>query len=415
MAYRIKDKVGFLVEASKILSSSLDYNVTLLSVARLVVTNIADFCMIDLIGENGILHRVASHVADPKKREIAKQMFDYPPDPRNKEAIYTTASSGKPILIAQVTDEWLKKASKIPEERNVLKKLGVISFIFVPLKSRGRVIGVLTIVSSHKNFSYSRDDLTLAEELASRAGIAVDNARLYTDAQEAVSTRDEFLSIASHELRTPLTSILLQVQAVLKNIRKDSDEKSGSQRIIEMLEHTEQQSKRLARLINDLLNVSVIATGRLNLEKERVDLSDLVKEVLKRFSMQPKPLRIPVILKGAESTIVGFWDKVRLEQVISNLLSNANKYGRGKSVTIKIKKDKNDAVLIIQDKGIGIKEEYQKIIFERFKRGVSGRDYRGLGVGLYISRQIIEAHGGTITLESKVGKGSTFTIRLPLK
>ncbi|MBI2074756.1 MAG: GAF domain-containing sensor histidine kinase [Candidatus Levybacteria bacterium] len=408
----------FLSEASKILSSSLDYNTTLDSIADLVVTNIADFCIIDLLKEAGEIDRVTVKVADPKKQKLAQRMFNYPPDPKNKDAIYDTARRGRPILIVKATREWINNVSRIPGEHEVIRKLGLNSHIFVPLKSRGKVIGVLTIASSNKDFSYSRSDVVLVGELGARAGIAVDNARLYSEAQEAVRARDEFLSIASHELKTPLTSILLQLQTVLQKIRNNKSlyvkKDNYRSNIISMLESTEYQSKRLAKLINDLLNISLVSIGRLELQPERVNLSNIVEDVIRNSEIQFKNAGYKIHVK-TDKEIIGRWDKVRIEQVIINLVSNAIKYGNKKPIDIIARKKNNHAELIVKDRGIGISSTHQKHIFERFKRAVSGVEYRGLGVGLYISKQIIETHKGKIELKSSIGKGSTFTVKLPLK
>ncbi len=411
MAYTIKDKLQFLSEASKILSSSLDYNITLTSIANLIVKNIADFCAIDLLSDNGELRCVVTRASNYVNKKLVYEMFRFSPDPKNKNATYDVVKSRKSILIDRVTEEWLRSSSRFLKERALIKKLKISSFMFVPLKSRGKIIGVLTIASSDKNFSYNKNDVLLAEELGVQAGIAVDKARLYMETQEALQARDEFLSIASHELRTPVTSILLHVQAVLNNMRNDVQTKDNK-RMVKMLETTEQQTRRLAKLINDLLNVSLVTTGRLDLEKEEADLAVIVKDALTRFEVQLKKAKIPVKLQVKKS--IGYWDKVRLEQVISNLISNAIKYGRGKQISITVKKVGNEAVCSIEDKGIGIKPQYQKIIFERFKRGVLNKDYRGLGVGLYIANQIVHLHGGIISIKSKINRGSTFTIRLPI-
>lgn len=413
MAYVIKDKLHFLYEASTLLSSSLDYNATLTRIAKLVVNNIADFCIIDLLQKNGTMQRVAVRVSDPRKQQMANVFFDLPPDPRNKEAIYDVARTGRPILIKKATTSWLKNVSKLPEEHSAIKNLSLNSHIFVPLKSRGKVIGVLTFASNKRDFSYDMDDLLLAEDLAARAGIAVDKAMLYFEAQEAIRARDEFISIASHELKTPLTAIILHLGESLRRIRKSSKEQTKAADIEKLLEICESQANRLSRLINDLLNMSVITTGRLKLEKEKVNLTNIVKDILTQFKPQLKKSKIQVVLTG-ENSVTGLWDKVRLEQVISNLISNALKYGRGNPITIKLKKGDRKAVLYIKDKGIGIREEEQQYLFDLFTRGTSAREYFGQGIGLYISRQIIEAHKGTLSLQSKEGVGSTFTIELPL-
>lgn len=411
MPYHIKNNIQFLAESSKILSSSLDYNVTLASIADLIVTNIADFCLVDII-EKGQMIRVAARASKKDKQKLANKFFDYPPDPQNKQAIYDAAEVKKPIVIKTVTDKWLRSVSRFKEEQNTVKDLELKSLIFAPMISRGKVVGVITMGSSQPGFSYSDDDAAFIDELASRAGLAVDNARLFSRAQEALRTRDEFLSIASHELKTPLTSILLNLQLALSKIRR-TDGDTLPQNVIKMIEQSEQQGRRLSKLINDLLNISVISTGRLEIEREPLDLRELTDEVIGRFKLQLKKAKTRLILKGKKG-VVGLWDKVRLEQVISNLISNAIKYGGAKPIRVEIKKYGKKGIVSVKDQGIGIKSQDLGRIFERFKRAVSGRDFKGLGVGLYISKQIVEAHGGKIKVKSKEGKGSEFTVELPL-
>jgi signal transduction histidine kinase len=412
MPYIVGDKMHFLSEASKILSSSIDYNVTLAVVAKLLVTNIADFCIIDIL-EGHKLKRLAVKVSDPTKQKLALKMFDFIPNPKNKLAIYDTAKLGTPVIIPKATKRWLRTVSRIEEERKVIQELALNSHLFVPLKSRGEVIGVLTIASMDKNFSYSNEDAVFIEELATRIAIAVDKARLYSEAQNALQMRDEFLSIASHELKTPLTSILLNLQGVLKKISNINSKEPQIEEIRKMVELSKHQSDRMTRLINDLLNVSVASTGRLKIEKEKMDLSALVEDVLLQFKTKLESSHIKVIFKNKEK-IVGRWDKIRLEQVISNLLSNAIKYGNNKPIVIELRKEEKSAVFIIKDNGIGIGKKDQEMIFQQFRRAVAPQTYSGLGVGLYISNQIVDAHKGSIFVSSIPGKGSTFTVILPL-
>lgn len=233
------------------------------------------------------------------------------------------------------------------------------------------------------------------------------------EAQEAVRARDEFLSIASHELKTPLTSMLLQIQSGLRIVANGSLELSP-ERVVNILKTSEQQSKRLATLINTLLDVSRITAGRLNLEISEVNLSAIVEDIVKRFHEEIKRSGSKISL-STRPTVKGNWDKLRLEQIITNLVSNAIKYGKGKPIEIQVEQDSEFAKLIIKDKGIGIARKDSERIFARFERAVAEREYKGMGVGLYIVRKIIEAHGGEIVLKSKVGAGSTFTITLPLR
>lgn len=241
--------------------------------------------------------------------------------------------------------------------------------------------------------------------------------KLHTDllhAKDEIKARDEFLSIASHELKTPLTAMLLQLQSVLHNIRNVSLANFSVDKLLRMLDSAEQQSKRLSKMINDLLNVSLITTGKLDLEKESMDLSQTVKDVVERFTEKAKKedtsLKVMV-----DEHIKGSWDKLRIEQALTNLLTNAMKYGKGKPVLIKAHKEGTHAVITVQDHGIGIPDEKLEKIFVRFERAVSKQSFEGLGVGLYITKQIVSAHHGKIRVESKEQKGSTFTLTLPLK
>lgn len=235
----------------------------------------------------------------------------------------------------------------------------------------------------------------------------------YAQAQEEIQSRDEFLSVASHELKTPLTSMLLQIQTALHNIRSVSLAQFSVEHLLKMLESAENQTKRLSRMINDLLNVSLITTGKLDLELEELDLTELVRNVLEDFSQKLEKDNYEVILNAGEP-VVGKWDKVRIEQAVSNLISNAIKYGKKRPIHITVSKKETIGRMVMRDEGIGIPASELKRIFALFQRAVSPNDYKGLGVGLYITNQIVKAHGGHLAVTSKEGKGSTFTMDLPL-
>lgn len=232
--------------------------------------------------------------------------------------------------------------------------------------------------------------------------------------KKEIKARDEFLSIASHELKTPLTAMLLQLQTALYNIRNVSLANFSVENLLKMLQSTEQQSKRLAKMINDLLNVSLITTGRIDLVTEDVDLSRLVKDVVDRFDEKAKKEGYKIEIK-TDNHVVGTYDKTRIEQVVTNLLSNAMKYGEKKPITITVHKHNSTGKITVADQGIGIPQEQQERVFELFERAVPNHDYKGLGVGLYISSQIVKAHNGKILLSSEPDEGSTFTVELPLK
>ncbi|MEK9169206.1 MAG: HAMP domain-containing sensor histidine kinase [Patescibacteria group bacterium] len=237
----------------------------------------------------------------------------------------------------------------------------------------------------------------------------------YAKASEEIRARDEFLSIASHELKTPLTSMLLKLHNMINNIRNVSLANFSVPELMKVLENAEQQIKSLATMINDLLNVSLITTGRMDLDLENFDLVAATKRVKENFSeaLERKHYLVKIDVK---SPVIGFWDRARIEQVITNLLSNAIKYGENKPIEIKVFSSDGIGKFIIKDQGIGIATEKQKMLFNRFTRVTpTDGEKKGLGVGLYITHQIVKAHNGRVKLFSIPKKGSTFTIELPIK
>ena len=227
----------------------------------------------------------------------------------------------------------------------------------------------------------------------------------------AVAARDEFLSIASHELRTPLTALTLHLQTLLRRLRR-SDEKPTLEEMIATVEAANRLLGRVAKMTNDLLEVSRVAMGRLQLHREEMDLAASVRESVARLEQQLTSAACSVEIR-LEGNPTGRWDPARLDQVIDNLLSNAAKYGAGKPVQVWLGEREERVVLEIRDHGIGVEPEDQRRIFGQFERAVSRRRFGGFGLGLWIARRVVEAHGGTIRLTSAPGLGSTFTVELP--
>lgn len=231
--------------------------------------------------------------------------------------------------------------------------------------------------------------------------------------EEAVHARDEFLSIASHELRTPLTSLTLQAQLRLRNLGKADTSFFSPEKLSQMLENDVKQLRRLSLLVDDMLDVSRISSGSLPLVRSEVQLCGVIDDVVSRyramFDMAGSAVR-----KNCAGNISGYWDRTRLEQVFTNLLSNAAKYAAGKPVEVSIEGGVKSARVIIRDHGMGISPENHERIFKRFERAVSATEISGLGLGLYIARRIVDDHGGTIRVESELGKGAAFIVELPL-
>jgi PAS domain S-box-containing protein len=269
-----------------------------------------------------------------------------------------------------------------------------------PQRLGGRVVG--------RVWSF-RDVTARVHAEKQRDRLLLDERRTRAAAEEAVRLRDEFLSIASHELRTPLTSLQLAIQSLQQRLARGMD----VERVRSAVALSGRQIKRLADLVDMLLDVSRIQAGRLELSRASVDLRELVDEVVTHLGDQIRQSGSALAVR-AEQPVIGRWDPHRLEQVVTNLLTNAIKFGEHAPIEIAITAEDRIARLSVTDHGIGIPVEVQAQLFERFRRGVSSRYYGGLGLGLYITRTIVEAHGGRIRLSSEVGRGSTFCVELPL-
>lgn len=244
------------------------------------------------------------------------------------------------------------------------------------------------------------------------AGTVVDRALARQQAN--IRTRDEFLSVASHELKTPLTSLKLQTQMRQRTLAKGGYATVTPEKLKSMFDTDARQIERLTRLIDDMLDISRINSGRLAMNQESFDLRELAKEVVERHEPQFENAGCKIQLK-ADGPVLGFWDRFRIEQVLTNLLTNAMKYGAGKPVQVELAREGHDKVrLKVTDQGIGVAEENHERIFQRFERAVSASEISGLGLGLYIVREIIEMHRGRITIQSALGKGATFTVELPI-
>jgi signal transduction histidine kinase len=402
----------FLAEASAVLSSGLDAHAALDQLAKLCVPRLADWCVIHVLDDARIAPVTVAH-CDPAKVELARELQRrYPLRPDRPSGAPNVLRTGRAELYEQISDELLAVNAADPERLRILRELGLRSALVVPLRARGRTLGALTLALAESQRRYGAADLVLAEELGRRAGIALDNARLYMEATDAIKARDEFLSIAGHELKTPLAAMSLQVHGLLRLYERG--EAPTAARAIERLQKTVAQTGRLGKLIDQLLDVSRITSGRLKLEPEQVDLLELTREVVARFADDAARAGSPIELR-AGGPVIGRWDRMRLDQVLGNLLSNAVKYGTAKPVFVEVSSAEGKARVSVRDQGIGIALEHQARIFGRFERAVSARHYGGFGLGLWIARQVVEVHGGAIALSSAPGAGSTFTVELPLE
>ncbi|WP_437873536.1 AAA family ATPase [Sorangium sp. So ce363] len=403
-------RAAFLAEAGEIISASLDHGEALSRLARLSVRSFCDWCVIDF-AEGGEARRAFWAHKDPAKEPLLEELRRrYPADRHSPHPSARAWRDGGPLLLPEISDDIIRRHAEDDGHARLIRELGTRSSVIVPLVARGQRIGMLTVVSSAPERRYGDADLALVQEVARRAAIAIDNARLYSAAQEAVRTRDEFLTVATHELNTPMTSLTLTLEAMERALR--AGRSWDPQAMGRQVDRALRQAARLTRLNSELLDVSRINAARLRLDVAEVDLGEVVRDVLARFKLDLARAGCSVSLREC-GRVVGLWDGSRVDQIVSNLLANAIKFGAGKPVEISIGEEAGTARLSVQDHGIGIDPARQGQIFERFERAVSDRHYGGLGLGLYISRRIAEAHGGSIRVESALGAGATFIVELP--
>ena len=537
---RTEEQEHILAEVSKVLASTLDYQETLANIARVVVPQLADWFTVDLVDAQGNFELVEVGHKDPEQVQWARALREkYPVDPASPNGAPHVARTGESELYHEITDEMLAASIKNEEELSIARQLGMTSAMNVPLIARGRTIGVVAFASTESGRKYDERDLALAEEVGRRAGVALDNARLFRDVQQARNQleiilqgvadgiivynasnhiiyaneaaakmigypsvqamldmpspeivsrftmineqgqpfphsqlphrrvlagerdaqaiigycnagagqperwslarsrpvldeegevamvisithditermhaerrKDEFISMTSHELKTPVTSLKGYTNVLQRRLVKQGDEQG-----LQYLARIDAQLNKLTKLINDLLDISKMQAGKLALEIGSFELDALVRETVE--NVQAATSTHQILIEGSvEGRVLG--DKDRLEQVFVNLLSNAIKYSpQAEKVIVHLSQEQEQAIISVQDFGIGIAEAHYQRIFERFYQVTDPEEktFPGLGIGLYISSEIIERHHGRIWVESDKGQGSTFSIALPL-
>lgn len=521
------DSLGFLSEASKIFASSLDYSKTLTAIANLAVPKIADWCSIEMLNDHNQVELLAVKHIDPKKVEWAKELRrKNPTDMRSDKGIAAVIKTGKAQFIPEVTQEIIAAAAPTKNELSLIKKIGLVSIMMLPLNAGTKTIGAITFISTESKRKYTLADLYMAEQLTNRAALAIDNSRLYQNAQELAALvessddaiigkslntaitswnagaerlygykaeeilgkplsilfpeekldelseimeiikmgqsvdhfettrkakdghkidvsvtvsplkdkqgnivgaatiardisvskelerrKDAFIGMASHELKTPITTIRAFIQLLQKKLKDSKDPD-----IKKFLQKTDEQTHKLTDLVGELLDLSKIEAGRLELNKAYINIDALTRDIIEEMrAILPSH---EIILKGSAKNAKLLADKDRIGQVLINLINNAIKYSpEGNKIIIQVENNNKNVIISVQDFGIGISKDHQKRIFDRFYRaaGKSEKTFPGLGVGLYISAEIIKRHGGKIWVQSSKNNGSVFSISLPIK
>jgi len=403
----------FLIEASTALAASLDRETILADFVRLAVSHLADWCAVDAWDENGAIRRWSSDLAGSARHGRCRQV-------EQRTLVLTDAPFGPPNVLRtgqseiapELVEEFLHAIAQTREDDSLLRGLDARSAIVVPLTARGRTLGAVTFVTGGSGRRYRQGDLVLAEDLARRAALAVDNALLYREAQQALQAREAFFSIAAHELKTPTTVILAHAELLERRAEREG---TTSERNLRALRTLSGQADRLSRLIEAVLDVSRLQGGELRLERDAVDLAGLVRRVAEELSLVAGHHTLVCVTPPDPQIIEG--DALRLEQVLQNLVQNAVKYSpHGSTIRVQIEQRNAEVAVSVADQGVGVPEAAIPELFRPFYRASNIDSWvTGFGIGLYVVKEIVTRHGGSVHVASAEGQGSTFTIMLPLR
>lgn len=409
---RMEERLRFLAEMSQLLAASLNYEANLASLADLAVPRFAELCTIDVIHPDSTIQRLALAGIE----QVTTAEYYLRDNVINLDDAYGPAQviqTGQTEYYPELAPEQLARAT--PEQRAMLATTSLVSWISVPLIVRGGTLGAITFARTAAAQRFAPDDATFAEEIARRAALAVDNALLYRRAQDAIQMRDAFLSIASHELRTPLTSLLGYAELLQRRVKRSvGGHPLGEERNERILQVMIDQARRLNKMVQTLFDLSRLQTGQLGIERLSIDLGALVTRIIDEI--EPTIERHTLHLQRCGETFMIMGDELRLEQVIQNLIQNAIKYSpEGGPIYVRVAHQDDGVQLSVQDRGLGIPQDSLPRIFRRFYRAENAEPYQisGMGVGLYVAKQIVDLHGGRVEVTSTEGVGSTFIVWLP--
>ena len=405
---RIEGQQQFLVEAGALLAHSLDYEATVRTAAELPVPHMADLCILDLV-EDDRLRRVVSRNVAPEIAPQVQRLGELALTWDSPSRVIDVLRTRKPELVSEITTEWIEAHAEVAEQVERTRDIGLHSLIIVPLTAREDVLGAMTVGLTRAHRRYDGADVQVAQDLAIRVALALDNARLYGEARRATRARDEVLGVVSHDLRNPLSAITMCTRVLL-------DRLGGDEAGRELLTTIYDSASWMNRLIQDLLDVSNIEAGRLSVERHPVNPAALVERSTDMLQREAADRQIGLHVELPSSPLPPVSaDEERMVQVLTNLIGNALKFtAAGGTVKVGAFRRDGEVVLVVQDTGIGIPPEHLPHVFERGWHARRNARKRGSGLGLAIAKGIVEAHGGRIWVESTLGVGSTFSLTVPL-
>jgi signal transduction histidine kinase len=402
----------FLADAGTILSSSLDYVSTLRNLARLAVGVLADWCIVDLLDEVGELDRVAIEHRDPKRSSGVTQLARrHPPTLETEVGIERVLRTSRSELIPHVNQANLARFTRSEGQRRFLAELGVVSAMIVPIVARNSPLGVIIFVTAESGRRYGLDDLEVAEELATRAALAIENSRLFDQSRAATEAKSNFLAVMSHELRTPLTAIIGYSELLQLGVPD-----AVTPRQHEQAERIEMSARHLLQLIEEILTLVTLESGERRVEREELNVNELLRRAAGIIEPLAKAKGLQMRIVSAADDPVIRSDADKLLQILLNLLSNAVKFTEKGGIRLTATHRAEFLVFEVEDTGIGLDVEHLARIFEPFwqvERPITRRA-GGTGLGLTISRRLADLLGASLEVESAAGMGSTFRVLFPI-
>jgi signal transduction histidine kinase len=413
---RAEEAQRLLVEAGAVLAPPLDYGTTLQNVAQLVVRSLADYCIIYLLEEDGQIHRTAGAHSEPEKEILVEDLLRYSPGHGVNNLVARVISTGEPVMMVEIPRAALEASAYDVAQVRTLLALDVRSGIIVPLEAPNRVIGAMLLLLSGPERRYSGADLSLARDVARRAALALENARLFQQLKETLASRDALLSVVSHDMKNYLIAIGAFAQMMPDLVPRDGS--ADSLQLLEGLAHIERAAGQMNHLVLDLMDFARAQAGlAFKLARRPIDLVDLARQVV--CQQQRTAPQHTVVFTTGEKELTGAWDGERIAHALVNLITNAVKYSpHGGEITVSLERQQDAAgrwaVLSVRDRGLGIPAKDLPGIFTRFTRAGNVGDIEGRGLGLFSAQQIVQMHGGSISVDSEEGRGSVFTMKLPL-
>ena len=401
-------RAALLAEASRVLSASFDYQTTLAALVNLAVPALGDYCALDIVEEEDKFERIGEAHVDPAKSQLLREVATFPRSALTaRHPLVRVMTTGEPVLEADVTPAFIRASFAEAGQRRIVEALEPRSLICVPLVTSGKPIGALTLVTSGSGRRYEPADLSLAADLARRAAVVVEHARLFHEAQQATRARDDVLAVVAHDLRNPLNTVSMAVTLMLEST---PPERVQERRQVEIVRRA---ADRMNRMIQDLLDVKRMESGRLTIDARPEPPSALINDTIDMLRPLATGSTIRLETSIDERLPPVLADAARVQQVLSNLVGNAVKFTpRNGRITVCAERIDGEVRFGVIDTGPGIPPEQVPHIFGRFWQAKTS-DRRGIGLGLAIAKGIVEAHNGRIWVESHVGLGSTFYFTLP--